>query len=260
MGVLNVTPDSFSDGGRFATVDQAVAAGVRLSREGADLVDVGGESTRPGADAVAVEDELARVLPVVSGLVAHEVAVSIDTAKPAVARAALAAGALVVNDVTGLEDPQMTSLVADSGAGVVIMHMQGSPRTMQDDPRYDDVVGEIVGFLEDRASRAEAAGVARDRIAIDPGIGFGKTLTHNLELLRNLDRFVSTGYPVLLGTSRKRFLAQILGNDLPAPERDGATGATVALAIERGVAAVRVHNVALATQIARTTEAITGRT
>ena len=260
MGVLNVTPDSFSDGGRFATVDQAVAAGVRLSREGADLLDVGGESTRPGANPVTVEDELARVLPVVSGLVAHDLPVSIDTAKPAVAQAALAAGARVVNDVTGLEDPEMTSLVADSGAGVVIMHMQGSPRTMQDEPRYDDVVGEIAGFLEDRAARAEAAGVARDRIAIDPGIGFGKTLTHNVELLRNLDRFVSTGYPVLLGTSRKRFLAQILGNDLPAAERDGATGATVALAIEHGVAAVRVHNVALATQIARTTEAIIGRT
>jgi dihydropteroate synthase len=259
MGVLNVTPDSFSDGGRYPTLAAAIDHGVEMAAQGAGIIDVGGESTRPGADPVSEGDELDRVVPVVDGLVERGIAVSIDTAKPVVARAALEAGAVVVNDVTGLSDPRMAPLAAESSAGVVIMHMQGQPRTMQDDPRYDDVIGEVRDFLVDRAQLAEAAGVSRDRIAIDPGIGFGKSFEHNLTLLRNLTVLVDTGYPVVLGASRKAFLGRILGGSVPAPERDPATGATVALAIEQGVAIVRVHNVAMTTQIARTVEAILGR-
>ncbi|NNC92648.1 MAG: dihydropteroate synthase [Acidimicrobiia bacterium] len=259
MGVLNVTPDSFSDGGRYPSLDAAIAHGVRLRSEGADIVDVGGESTRPGADPVPVGDELARVIPVVGALASEGIAVSIDTAKPEVAEAAVAAGAIVVNDVTGLRNPAMLAAVAASESGVVIMHMQGEPRTMQDDPQYGDVVIDVRDFLVERARAAEAAGVAADRIAIDPGIGFGKTFDHNLALLRNLQVLVETGYPVLLGASRKAFLGQILGGKVPAAERDPATGATVALAIEQRVAVVRVHNVAMTMQIARTVEAILER-
>jgi dihydropteroate synthase len=259
MGVLNVTPDSFSDGGRYPSVEAAVQHGLEMSDHGAGIIDVGGESTRPGADPVPTGDELARVVPVVAGLAERGIPVSIDTVKPEVARAALEAGALVVNDVTGLSDPRMAQLAAECSAGVVIMHMQGEPRTMQDDPHYDDVVGEVRDFLLARARLAEDAGVSRARIAIDPGIGFGKTFEHNLTLLRGLRVLVDTGYPVLLGASRKAFLGQILGGSVPAPERDPATGATVALAIEQGVAIVRVHNVVMTTQIARTVEAILGR-
>lgn len=258
MGVVNVTPDSFSDGGRYPSLDAAVAHGRRLIAEGANIIDVGGESTRPGADPVAVDDELARVVPVVGALAADGIAVSIDTAKPEVVEAAVAAGAIVVNDVTGLKNPAMLESVAASKAGVVIMHMQGEPRSMQDDPRYTDVVLEVRDFLVERAQAAQAAGVAAERIAIDPGIGFGKTFDHNLALLRNLQVLVETGYPVLLGASRKAFLGRILGGTVPAAERDPATGATVALAIEQGVAVVRVHNVAMTAQIVRTVEAILG--
>ncbi len=259
MGVLNVTPDSFSDGGRYGSLEAAVRHGVEMAEQGADVIDVGGESTRPGADPVSAIDELNRVVPVVGTLAEQGIAVSIDTAKPEVARVALEAGALIVNDVTGLSDPLMAPLAAEFSAGVVIMHMQGQPRTMQDQPQYEDVVGEVRGFLVARARAAEEAGVRPDRIAIDPGIGFGKAFDHNLALLRNLHKLVDTGYPVLLGTSRKAFLGRILGGSVPAPERDPATGATVALAIEQGVAIVRVHNVAMTTQIARTVEAILGR-
>lgn len=259
MGVLNVTPDSFSDGGRYPSVEAAVQHGLEMSDHGAGIIDVGGESTRPGADPVPTGDELARVVPVVAGLAERGIPVSVDTVKPDVARAALEAGALVVNDVTGLSDRRMAPLVAERSAGVVIMHMQGEPRTMQDNPHYDDVVGEVRDYLLARAHLAEEAGVSRERIAIDPGIGFGKTFEHNLALLRGLRVLVDTGYPVLLGASRKAFLGRILGGSVPAPERDPATGATVALAIEQGVAIVRVHNVAMTTQIARTVEAILGR-
>jgi dihydropteroate synthase len=259
MGVVNVTPDSFSDGGRYRSLEAAIAHGRQMIGEGADIIDVGGESTRPGADPVAAEDELARVLPVVGALAADGIAVSIDTTKPEVAHAALDAGAAVVNDVTGLANPAMLEAVAGSVAGVVIMHMQGEPRTMQENPQYADVVAEVRDFLLKRAESAEAAGIAAERIAIDPGIGFGKTFDHNLALLRNLRLLVETGYPVLLGASRKAFLGRILGGSVPAAERDPATGATVALAIEQGVAVVRVHNVAMTAQIARTVEAILGR-
>lgn len=258
MGVLNVTPDSFSDGGRFPDPDSAVAHGRQLVAAGADIIDIGGESTRPGAEPVAEAEELARVLPVVEGLCAEGVTVSIDTSKPAVATAAVAAGATVLNDVTGFTDPRMQDLAAQSEVGVVIMHMQGEPRSMQHNPAYRDVVTEVVGFLVSQAQAVEAAGVRRSRIAIDPGIGFGKTYHHNLRLLRNLGAMVDTGYPVLLGTSRKRFLGQILGGDVVPAERDVATGATVALAIQQGVAVVRVHNVAMTVQIARTVDAIIG--
>lgn len=260
MGVLNVTPDSFSDGGLDPTAEVAIARGTELAAAGADIVDVGGESTRPGAAPVSTAEELARVIPVVAGLAERGVAVSIDTAKPAVAQAALEAGAIVINDVTGLADRDMRSLAAQAEADVVVMHMQGEPRTMQADPQYADVVGEVRDFLVERSQLAEAEGVRRDRIAIDPGIGFGKTFQHNLDLLANLHVLVETGYPVLIGTSRKAFLGRILGESVPPNERDPASGATVALAIQQGVAVVRVHNVAMTAQIARTVDAILGRT
>ena len=258
MGVLNVTPDSFSDGGRHSSAPEAVEHGLEMMDHGADMIDVGGESTRPGAQPVALAEELERVLPVVEGLVGSSVPVSIDTRTPEVARAALAAGAVVVNDVSGLTNPAMMAPVAEASAGAVIMHMQGSPPTMQDSPEYDDVVEEVRSFLLQQAEAAEAAGIDRNRIAIDPGIGFGKTFQHNMELLRNLSRFVDTGYPVLLGTSRKGFLGKIVGDSGPAAGRDPATGATVALAVREGVAIVRVHNVSMAADIARTVEAIRG--
>lgn len=264
MGVVNVTPDSFSDGGAFTSSggvdhDAAVAHGLRLIRDGADLVDVGGESTRPGSHGIPVEEEIARVAPVVSSLAGAGVPVSIDTSKPEVASVALEAGAEVVNDVTALAAPAMAALCADSGAGVVLVHMQGEPSTMQDAPRYDDVVSEVAAFLEARTGGAVEAGIDRERVCVDPGIGFGKSFTHNLELLRGLDELAATGLPVLVGTSRKGFLGTILeraGHPAIAADRDHATGASVALAIARGASIVRVHNVAAAVQSARTADAI----
>ena len=259
IGVLNVTPDSFSDGGEFAASAAALSQGRALFEQGADLIDVGGESTRPGADPVAASVEQERVVPVIAELAASGVATSVDTTKASVARAALRAGAKVVNDVSALGDPDMASVVAEAEVGVILMHMQGEPRTMQKEPHYQDVVAEVTQFLVDKAATAEKEGIRRDRIALDPGIGFGKTFEHNLELLRGLDIMVETGYPLVVGTSRKSFLGVILGENLPPKERDAATGATVALAIEQGVAAVRVHNVAMTVQIARTTEIVIGR-
>ncbi|MGH9169119.1 MAG: dihydropteroate synthase, partial [Acidimicrobiia bacterium] len=228
MGVLNVTPDSFSDGGRFVDRARAVEHGVRLWEEGADLVDVGGESTRPGAAEVSAEEERTRVVPVVGELAERGMVVSIDTSKPQVAEAALRVGAQVVNDISALGDPAMAGLVAESGAGLVLMHMQGTPRTMQADPRYQDVVAEVREFLVARAARAEQAGIDPARICLDPGIGFGKLLEHNLALLAHLGALVETGYPVLVGTSRKSFLGQIL-DGLPPEEREEGTAATLAL-------------------------------
>jgi dihydropteroate synthase len=229
-----------------------------MAAAGADLVDVGGESTRPGADAVDAAEESRRVLPVVESLAAAGVAVSIDTSKAEVAEAALRAGAVVVNDVTALGDPTMAAVVADAGAGLVLMHMLGTPRTMQDDPRYGDVVAEVRGFLLERAGRALEAGIERDRICIDPGIGFGKTLHHNLTLLRRLPDLVATGYPVLVGASRKSFLTGILG-DLPMREREAATVAAHVLAIAGGAAAIRVHEVVGGLRSARVADAIVRR-
>jgi dihydropteroate synthase len=257
MGVLNVTPDSFSDGGEH--VRDPVRHGLAMWEAGADLVDVGGESTRPGSTGVDASVELARVVPVVSELAAAGVVVSVDTRKPAVAAAAIDAGCEVINDVTALTDPTMAEVCADGEVGVVLMHMRGTPETMQDGPGYDDVVGEVTDALGTAAVQAEAAGIARDRICIDPGIGFGKTQEHNLALLAHLDALVATGYPLLVGASRKGFLGRILdaaGHPAVAAERDPATGAAVALAVAAGAAVVRVHDVAAALQVTRTADAI----
>jgi dihydropteroate synthase len=244
MGVVNVTPDSFSDGGAFLDPAAAVAHGLRLAAEGADLLDVGGESTRPGSDPVPLEVELERVLPVIEGLAREtDVPISIDTVKAEVAERAIRAGAGFVNDVSALRhDPAMAAVVAGAGVPVCLMHMLGEPKTMQRDPRYDDVVAEVAAFLAERASAARAAGIAADQICIDPGIGFGKTAEHNLSLLRHLDRIAAVGPPVLVGVSRKSFLGLLTG--AAEPGRDVATAAANLAAVRRGAWMVRVHAVA----------------
>lgn len=246
MGVLNATPDSFSDGGRYLDVEAAVRRARQMIDEGADIVDVGGESTRPGALPVSTEDEIARVVPVIQALRAQsDVAISIDTMKPQVARAAVAAGATVWNDVTALSfTAHSLTTAADLACEVVLMHMQGEPRGMQREPRYDDVVAEVCADLAARADAAMAAGVARGRIWLDPGIGFGKhMIRHNLPLLAGLDRLVALGFPVLLGASRKSFIGA-LDNDAPADRRLGGSIAAALAGAEAGVACVRVHDVA----------------
>jgi dihydropteroate synthase len=243
MGVLNVTPDSFSDGGEWFSFDDAVAHGRGLAAEGAAILDVGGESTRPGAEPVGEEEERRRVVPVVEAL-AGAAQLSVDTSKVSVARAALDAGATFVNDVTAFRsEPEMAQLVAERGCECCLMHMLGEPRTMQDDPRYDDVVDDIKAFLSERAAFAVAEGIAEERIAVDPGIGFGKTLAHNLELLRRLGEIASLGFEVVIGTSRKSFLGRLTGRDDPH-DRVAATLATTVLALERGATVFRVHDVA----------------
>lgn len=243
MGILNVTPDSFSDGGRFRDAGAAMARAEELAREGADLIDVGGESTRPGAEPVPTDEEAARILPVIRALkTSLPLPVSVDTAKPEVARAALEEGADIVNDVTALRDPSMRAVVAESGAGVVLMHMRGTPRTMQDNPRYADVVEEVTGELEQAALAARSAGIAAERIAVDPGIGFGKNLTHNLLLIAGLERLGRLGYPVLLGPSRKAFIGRILGG-LPPEERGAGTAAACVAGLQQGARIFRVHDV-----------------
>jgi dihydropteroate synthase len=244
MGILNVTPDSFSDGGRFHHHDDAVGHGIAMRDAGADLVDVGGESTRPGAAPVSEEEELRRVLPVVGPLAAAGNRVSIDTSKIAVARAALDAGATIVNDVSAFRfDPGLAGLVAERRAHCCLMHMLGDPRTMQEDPRYEDVVSEVKAFLEERLDFAVGEGVPEERVWLDPGIGFGKTVGHNLELLRRLDEIVAIGRPVVVGTSRKSFLGKLAGGK-PEGERLPGTIATNVLALERGASVFRVHDVA----------------
>ena len=265
MGIVNVTPDSFSDGGRYLDTGAAVAHGLELAAEGADVLDVGGESTRPGAVAVGEAEELRRVVPVIEGLcsaasgssgssgssggsggsgsVSFSFSVSVDTSKATVAAAAVAAGARLVNDVTALRgDPRMAEVVADGQVDVCLMHMLGEPRTMQENPRYEDVVSDVKAFLEERVGFAVAAGVAEERIVLDPGIGFGKTMEHNLELLRRLDEIVALGRPVLIGVSRKTFLGRITGRDVG--ERLAATIAANVMAFERGARIFRVHEVA----------------
>ncbi|HWD11262.1 MAG TPA: dihydropteroate synthase [Solirubrobacteraceae bacterium] len=257
MGIVNVTPDSFSDGGRYLDAGVAIAHGEQLAQEGADILDVGGESTRPGAEPVSEAQELARVLPVIEGLAAaaarmpSATQISIDTSKAAVAEAALEAGASLVNDVTALRgDARMVEVIAASGADCCMMHMLGEPRTMQGAPRYDDVVEDVKAFLLERLELALARGVARERIMLDPGIGFGKTEAHNLALLRRLDELVELGVPILVGTSRKAFLGSILARAAgverpPAPTaRLAGTLVTNALAYERGASVFRVHEVA----------------
>ncbi len=254
MGIVNVTPDSFSDGGRFLDREAAIAHGRRLVREGADLLDIGGESTRPGAEPVPAPVELERVIPVISSL-AGSVPISIDTTKPEVAAAAIEAGAAMVNDVTALADPAMAPLCADAGVEVVLMHMLGTPRTMQNDPRYTDVVADILRFLAERVEHATDAGIARGRIWIDPGIGFGKTVGHNLTLLASINRFAATGFPVLVGPSRKTFIGSLDG-DAPESARLGGTIAACLAARKGGVAMVRVHDVAEVSQALKLAGAI----
>ena len=242
MGVVNVTPDSFYDGGRHAEARAAIKHARRLVEEGADLLDVGGESSRPGAAPVAPDEELRRILPVLEGLRALEVPVSVDTTKPEVMRVALEHGAAMINDITALASPGALDTVARSGAAVCLMHMQGSPRTMQANPVYRDVVAEVREFLAARAQACLAAGIARDRIVIDPGFGFGKTVEHNLQLLARLDSLAALGYPVLAGWSRKSSLGRITGR--PAEDRLASSVAAALLAVERGARIVRVHDVA----------------
>lgn len=258
MGILNVTPDSFSDGGEWFSTDAAVSHGLRMLDAGATIVDVGAESTRPGALPVPEEEELARAIPVVSALArvaGDRATISIDTVKPAVAAAALDAGAGYVNDVSAFrESPEMAVLVAEHGARCCLMHMLGSPRTMQDDPRYGDVVGEVCAFLDERAQAAIAAGIPRERIDVDPGIGFGKTTAHNLELLRRLDEVAALGFRVVIGVSRKSFLGRIAGIAEPRDRVAGTIAANV-LAYERGARVFRVHDVEPAVQALAVTAA-----
>jgi dihydropteroate synthase len=245
MGVVNVTPDSFSDGGRYLERESAIAHGLALAAEGAVVVDVGGESTRPGALPVSAAEELDRVVGVIEGLAAAGVGaqISVDTSKALVAARALAAGASFVNDVTALRgDPEMTGVIADSGADCCLMHMLGEPRTMQADPRYTDVVSEVKAFLEERLRFATEHGIAEHRIALDPGVGFGKTAEHNLELLRRLDELVELGRPLCVGTSRKSFIGRITGR--PVDDRLAGTIATNVVAFLRGARIFRVHDVA----------------
>jgi dihydropteroate synthase len=241
MGIVNVTPDSFSDGGRYLDAAHALEHARRLRDDGADLVDVGGESTRPGAMPVTEADELARVIPLVETLAAKGVAVAVDTRKPAVMRAAIAAGAAMINDVGALTAPGAMEACAAADVGVCLMHMRGDPRTMQEAPAYGDVVVEVRDFLVARARACEAAGIARERIAIDPGFGFGKTLAHNLALLRSLGTLAATGYPVLAGLSRKSSLGELTGRSVD--DRLPASLAAALAAVERGAAIVRVHDV-----------------
>jgi dihydropteroate synthase len=245
MGVVNVTPDSFSDGGRYIDAGTAITHALELEAEGAGILDIGGESTRPGAQPVDARAELERVLPVIEGLRQRGASaqISVDTSKAAVAAAALDAGAALVNDVTALRgDPAMAELVAARGVRCCLMHMLGEPRTMQDDPRYEDVVSDVKAFLEQRLAFAVAAGIAEERVLLDPGIGFGKTAAHNLELLARLDELVAIGRPVVIGTSRKSFLGRVTGRSVD--ERLAATIATNVLAYERGARVFRVHDVA----------------
>jgi dihydropteroate synthase len=244
MGVVNVTPDSFSDGGSWLAPDAAIAHGNDLAVQGASILDIGGESTRPGAQPVPEDEELRRVLPVLEGLAGGRPRLSIDTSKAAVAAAALDAGATIVNDVTALRgDVAMARLVAERGCEVVLMHMLGQPRTMQDAPRYDDVVADVRGFLAERVRYAQSQGIAAERIWLDPGIGFGKTTDHNLELLARLDELLDLGRPIVIGTSRKTFLGTIANGRGPG-ERLPGTIATNVLALARGASVFRVHDVA----------------
>lgn len=257
MGILNVTPDSFSDGGRFSDLDRAVVHAREMVSAGADIVDIGGESTRPGAEPLPEEEELRRVIPVIERLAA-EVAgsLSVDTYKSSVAGKALDAGASIVNDISGLRfSPDMGRVVADHDAAVVLMHIKGTPRDMQTAPVYADVVTEIIEYLEESIDIARRAGIRSDRILVDPGIGFGKTLEHNLEIMDRLEEFRVLGCPIVLGTSRKRFIGSVLGIQEPR-DRVMGTAATVAFGIAHGVHVVRVHDVAEMTQIARMTDAM----
>ena len=259
MGILNVTRDSFSDGGRFLDASEAVEHALRMAEEGADIIDVGGESTRPGSEPVPPDEQARRILPVIERIASQSaVPISVDTSSADVARKALDAGAGIVNDITALRgDPALAPLVAERGVPLALMHMLGAPRDMQKNPVYDDVVSDVAGFLEERVEFAVSRGIERDQIVVDPGFGFGKTLAHNLALLRRLDEFHALGRPVLVGTSRKSMIGAILGR--PTDERLFGSLATVAAAVERGAAIVRVHDVRPAVDVVRVMAAILGR-
>jgi len=256
MGVVNVTPDSFSDGGRFIERPKAVEHGLELVEQGADILDIGGESTRPGAEPVPLDEELRRVLPVIESLAeGTDVPISIDTCKAAVAEQAVAAGAAIVNDITGLRsDPDMAAVIARTGAAAVVMHIQGTPRDMQVEPHYDDVMDEICRYLRESLLIAERAGVEMEKVIVDPGIGFGKTVEHNLEVLDRLGELKSLGRPILVGTSRKSTIGKVL--DAPVDARIFGASATVAVAIRNGAHVVRVHDVAEMSDVTRMTDAI----
>jgi dihydropteroate synthase len=256
MGILNVTPDSFSEDGRFFDPEEAVRHAAQMISEGADVIDVGGESTRPGSDPVATDEEIRRVVPVIERMVEHnpDVLISIDTRKAEVAERALAGGATTVNDVSAGADPEMFDVVQNHDAAIVLMHMKGEPKTMQESPEYEDVVGEVHGFLRERIEAAELAGIDAERIAIDPGIGFGKNLEHNLELMRRIDAFLDLGRPVLVGPSRKRFIGTIVG--VPEDERVEGTIGAVAWLVSRGAHVVRVHDVREVVRAVRVIDAI----
>ena len=244
MGILNVTPDSFSDGGEFLDVDRAVAHGIAMVQAGAAIIDIGAESTRPGSKAVSIDEQISRVIPVIERLAAKiKIPISIDTYDADVAAAALDAGAGMINDITALHDERMGKLAAKRKVPVVLMHMQGEPATMQAEPKYEDVVAEVLDFLLARAEFAQKMGIQKEMIIIDPGIGFGKTTEHNLELLRNIDKFVQSGWMVLVGASRKRFIGELTGKTEPSGRIFG-TAATVAVCATAGVSIVRVHDVA----------------
>jgi len=257
MGVVNVTPDSFFDGGRYATPEAAIRHALRLAEEGADLLDIGAESTRPGSDSIDEGEERRRLMPVVTAVAkAVSIPISVDTMKATVARAALEAGAVIVNDVSALQaDPVMAEVVATTGAGVVLMHMQGSPGTMQNAPVYDDVVGEVAEFFRERVKFCVERGIGQDQIMLDPGIGFGKLLLHNLTLLGQLETFVSLGRPILVGVSMKSFIGQVVGR--PVEERSWGTAAAVALAVSKGAGILRVHEVAAMKEVVAMAAAIT---
>jgi len=256
MGILNVTPDSFSDGGSYQAQEDALRQAEMLIAAGADILDVGGESTRPYAEPVSLADELARTIPLIRSIrTRHAVPISIDTTKAAVARQALEAGADIINDISALKkDPEMIEVVRQTDAPVIIMHMQGSPTDMQDRPQYRDVVGEIIAFLQERIDWMTSAGVARERIIVDPGIGFGKTMAHNLSIIKHLDRFRSLGQQVLLGHSRKNFLGLLTG--LEPAQRDLPTAVVSALAVQHKVDIIRVHDVAATRQALQVAEAV----
>jgi dihydropteroate synthase len=258
MGIINVTPDSFSDGGDFARPDTAIAHGMRLIEEGADIIDVGGESTRPGSSGIGAEDELARIRPVIVALVKAGAVVSVDTRRAVVMREALAAGARIVNDVTALTfDPDSLRTVAGSGASVVLMHMRGDPATMQKAPHYDDAPAEIAAYLAGRVGACRAAGMPMDRIAVDPGIGFGKTVDHNVQILAALDRFHAIGVAVLVGLSRKSFIAKLSRGEVPKDRAPGSIAGALA-AVMRGADIVRVHDVAATRQALAVWQAVAG--
>ncbi len=241
MGIVNATPDSFFDGGRYNDIERVRSRIDRFLEEGADIIDIGGESTRPGADLVPVEEELMRIVPAVEHAVGKGAFVSVDTRKPEVAGRVLGMGAHMINSVEGLRSPELTGLVADHGASVTIMHMKGDPRTMQDDPTYGDVVEEVRGYLDGQVGIAVEAGIAREGIVIDPGIGFGKTLEHNLAILNGLDRFLDMGQPLMIGTSRKSVIGKVL--DLPPEERLEGSVASCVMALVKGASIFRVHDV-----------------